>query len=62
ALEAVGIRILKELQPGIVVGEIIGGAKEGMKVITKAGGFGNDDALIEAIYYLKGEKKGETEK
>jgi len=61
ALEAVGIRILKELQPGIVVGEIIGGTKEGMKSITKAGGFGNDDALIEAIYYLKGEKKGETE-
>lgn len=52
-LEATGVRILKELEPGIVVGEVIGGIKEGLRIVTKAGGFGSDEAIVDAIYYLE---------
>ena len=62
ALGVTGIRILRELQPGIVVGEMTGSMKEGMRVVTKAGGFGSDDAIVDAICYLKGNEKGGTEK
>jgi len=60
ALGVTGIRILRELQPGIVVGEMTGSMKEGMRVVTKAGGFGSDDAIVDAICYLKGNEKGGT--
>jgi len=53
ALGATGVRILKELEPGVVVGEVIGGIKEGLRIVTKAGGFGSDDAIVNAIYYLE---------
>lgn len=53
ALEATGARILKELEPGVVVGEVIGGIKEGLRIVTKAGGFGSDEAIVDAIYYLE---------
>lgn len=52
-LEATGIRILKELEPGVVVGEVIGGIKEGLRIATKAGGFGSDEAIVDAVYYLE---------
>ena len=52
-LEATGVRILKELESGVVVGEVIGGAKEGLRIVTKAGGFGSDQAIVDAIYYLE---------
>ncbi len=52
-LEATGARILKELEPGVVVGEVIGGVKEGLRIVTKAGGFGSDEAIVDAIYYLE---------
>lgn len=54
ALGVTGMRIVEEVQPGVVVGETIGSAKEGMRVVTKAGGFGNDDAIVDAICYLTG--------
>ncbi|MFW6126564.1 MAG: four-carbon acid sugar kinase family protein [Chloroflexota bacterium] len=54
ALQVDGIRMLCELQPGIAVGELVGGGQEGLKVVTKAGGFGNDDALADAIRFLVG--------
>lgn len=53
ALEATGVRILKELEPGVVVGEVIGGIKEGLRIATKAGGFGSDEAIVDAVYYLE---------
>ena len=53
ALGATGVRILKELEPGVVVGEVIGGIKEGLRIVTKAGGFGSDGAIVNAIYYLE---------
>ena len=47
-----GLRILGDLQPGVIVGEVIGAHYEGLRVITKAGGFGNEDAMVQALHHL----------
>jgi len=39
------------------VGEVIGGIKEGLRIVTKAGGFGSDRAIVDAIYYLGRNKR-----
>ncbi|MBP2625700.1 MAG: type effector Hrp-dependent outer protein [Firmicutes bacterium] len=49
ALQAIGIEILQEVIPGIPLGKIIGGQFQGLGVITKAGAFGDDHAIIEAM-------------
>ncbi len=49
ALEAVGLWLWGELQPGIPWGTWVGGIASEMPVITKAGGFGDDRALLAAI-------------
>lgn len=56
ALGVTGIRILKELEPGVIFGEAISRVKGNVKVITKAGGFGRDTTIVDAIHYLRGEK------
>jgi len=50
---AYGIRIEKEIMPGIPIGKVIGGKHEGTWVITKAGGFGDEDAILKSIRFLK---------
>jgi len=52
-MKASGIKIGEEIAPGIPSSEIIGGIHEGLRIVTKAGGFGTEDALILAIDYLK---------
>ncbi len=54
ALEARAIRILAEIEPGVPLGILQGGRTAGMRVITKAGGFGSPEVLIKAIQYLQG--------
>lgn len=54
SVQVTGIRVLCELQPGVAVGELVGGIQEGLNVVTKAGGFGNDHALADAIRFLRG--------
>ena len=49
ALQATGIEILQEVVPGIPLGRIIGGPLYGLRVITKAGAFGDDHAIIKAM-------------
>ncbi len=44
-LEAKGIRLGREILPGIPWGRIIGGSADGTAVATKAGGFGEPEAL-----------------
>ncbi len=46
------LRILGDLQPGVIVGEAVGERHQGLRVVTKAGGFGNEDALVHAIQHL----------
>jgi len=56
--EAMGIKRLKlerEILPGIPLTTIVGGDHDGLKVVTKAGGFGGEEALVEIIQQLKGE-------
>ncbi len=50
------LRILGDLQPGVIAGEAVGRHYEGLRVVTKAGGFGNEDALIQvARHFTKGQ-------
>ncbi len=52
ALGVAGIRLQREVLPGIPLGSLIGGSHDGLTVVTKAGGFGAVDALaaiLEAV-------------
>ena len=51
-LGVAGVDLLAELAPGIPIGLAHGGPCTGMPVITKAGGFGRPDALIQAVQWL----------
>jgi uncharacterized protein YgbK (DUF1537 family) len=53
-LEVTGIRVLNELQPGIAVGEFVGGTAAGTRIIVKSGGFGQDGALADVLRYFGG--------
>lgn len=53
ALEAAGSAILDEIAVGIPMMRIVGGAMDGMRVVTKAGAFGKDDAILLALRKLK---------
>jgi len=52
-LSVVAISVLGEVEPGVPAGELVGGPGEGMRVVTKAGGFGTEEALVESIAYLE---------
>jgi D-threonate/D-erythronate kinase len=54
ALGAEALEIAHEVQPGIPGGRLVGGAYEGLPVVTKAGGFGDPRALLYALDYLHG--------
>lgn len=53
-LEADGIDLVAEVLPGIPFGKLHGGKRPGLQVVTKAGGFGGPDALVQATTYLAG--------
>lgn len=46
ALEGSAIRINGEVVTGMVAGRLLGGPMDGLTVFTKAGAFGNEDALV----------------
>lgn len=52
-LSASGIEIIREVEPYIPAGLLIGGDADSLPVITKAGGFGNPKSLINIINFLK---------
>lgn len=54
ALGVRALRIAKEVQPGIPGGQLLGGRCNGLWVVTKAGGFGDRTALVDALAYLHG--------
>ena len=47
------IRVHGTLAPGVPVGTILGGAAHGMRVVTKSGGFGRSDSLLEIVDRLQ---------
>jgi uncharacterized protein YgbK (DUF1537 family) len=52
AFRSKGIELCDEIAAGIPVGRMVGGEADGMVIITKSGGFGNGDALIQVVNYL----------
>jgi uncharacterized protein YgbK (DUF1537 family) len=61
ALGGHGVDLDDELLPGMPVGRVAGGEQAGVRVITKAGGFGPPDALVRAIRYLRGQATPDEE-
>jgi uncharacterized protein YgbK (DUF1537 family) len=53
SIGARGITIEGEVLPGIPLGRLIGGRFAGLPTVTKAGGFGGEDALIVSIRKLR---------
>ncbi len=54
---AVGSRIIEEVTTGIPFIQLKGGDFNGLKMITKAGAFGNEDAIYNAMEKLKEDKQ-----
>jgi uncharacterized protein YgbK (DUF1537 family) len=54
SLGAAALRVIGEVQPGVVKGALVGGRCDGMRVVTKAGGFGDDDAIVQSLRGLRG--------
>jgi len=52
-LRAEGVEIEGELLEGIVEGHLIGGNWDGLRVITKAGAFGNENAIEKIVEILE---------
>ena len=55
ALGVKGLRIAQEVQPGIPGGQMLGGSLDACRIVTKAGGFGDQRALVDALSYLRGQ-------
>ena len=52
-LQVSAIQVNGEIEPGVPAGELIGGRYQGKRVVTKAGGFGTEEALVKSIAYLE---------
>ena len=53
-LDASGLRIVGEVEPGVPAAELVGGAYHGLRVVTKAGGLGTDEVISKSIRRLQG--------
>lgn len=53
---ASGLDLVDEIAPGIALGAVNGGAHDGLALVTKAGGFGDANALVTIIQRLHEEK------
>lgn len=58
-LSASALRIEEEVLPGIPFSILLAGPNRGLRLVTKAGGFGQEDALEEIIKFLR--RKNEKE-
>ena len=52
------IEIVSEVQSGIAGGIVSGGRFDGRRIVTKAGAFGQEDAIVAAIDWLVGRSSG----
>lgn len=57
ALGAASLEVRREAAPGIPISLLQGGRWDGLPVVTKAGGFGNADSLIQVIQELEGSRR-----
>ena len=51
-----GIEVFREIEPGVPLGQVVGGDLDGLKIITKAGGFGSPDVFRLGLDVLKKEE------
>ncbi|MGI6225719.1 MAG: four-carbon acid sugar kinase family protein [Peptococcales bacterium] len=51
--QAFGIEVSEEIEPGVPIGKIVGGICDGLKIITKAGGFGSSQVFCHGAEILK---------
>ncbi|NLA91585.1 MAG: four-carbon acid sugar kinase family protein [Synergistaceae bacterium] len=58
ALGGGGVSLLEEVEPGIPLVRLMGGRAEGLPIITKAGGFGSEDAMKRCIEVLTSPSHG----
>jgi uncharacterized protein YgbK (DUF1537 family) len=56
ALNAASLMLRGEIEPGIPWGVIGRGPFAGLPVVTKAGGFGDGEAIVAAVRHLRGAK------
>lgn len=54
ALHVEALRVLRPIVEGVPVSRAIGAARDGLVVVTKAGGFGDDDTLLDVVRSLRG--------
>ena len=47
-----GIKLYREVLPGLVQGELCGGSLNGSTIVTKAGSFGEEDTLLQLVRQL----------
>jgi uncharacterized protein YgbK (DUF1537 family) len=52
-LQVSAIKVHGEVEPGVPAGELVGGQYGGKRVVTKAGGFGTEEAVVKSIAYLE---------
>ena len=57
SLGAIGIGVTGEVESGVPAVTIVGGKWDGMRVVTKAGGFGDEMTLMRSVQYLRGAKR-----
>ena len=53
-IRASAIQVYGEVEPGVSAGELMNGEYPRMRIVTKAGGFGNEETLVRSITYLEG--------
>jgi uncharacterized protein YgbK (DUF1537 family) len=58
-LNSRGIELAGELMAGIVQGNLRGGPWEGLTIVTKAGAFGHEDALLNILDCLQKRERNE---
>ena len=51
-LSATALRIEDEVLPGIPLSSLADGPFVGLRLVTKAGGFGEKDAMVKIVQYL----------
>ncbi len=56
ALGTTALSLIGEVAPGIPLARIRGGPQTGLRLVTKAGGFGGHEAIITAILRLQGRR------
>jgi uncharacterized protein YgbK (DUF1537 family) len=57
ALNATGLVIEDEIQPGIPYGYFTDDQYSNITVVTKAGGFGTEDTIMQVLNFLKHKKQ-----